>query len=134
MPNITFTKERRERVKATPFDLFNRFYGLFGLVITVALWTACFVAARTHFNYMPALLGATSGFVPGWGLCYGAWVKRLTWTWCIITAFAIVASLVLGFTLMAYPSLMAGCFGVAGGTCLLWLGMTGLKNGVWPNQ
>jgi hypothetical protein len=125
MPNTTILKEKLRLTAVQPIDLFNRFYALFGFVITISGFSACFT--NLHSPSFPGLFGMAIGVVPAWGLVYGAWVARQTWTWCLLTTISIVSLIVLGFHLTGQPDLMFTAFGAAEGVCLCWLLLTGIK-------
>src|ERR1700722_5209390 len=125
MPNATILKEKFRFTAVPPIDLFNRFYALFGFVITISGFSACFT--NLHSPAFGGLFGMSIGVVPAWGLVYGGWVARQTWTWCLLTTISICSLIVLGFHLTGQPELMFTAFGAAQGVCLFWLALTGIK-------
>ena len=117
--------------KWEPMDLFNRFYSVFGFVVTIALYIACFRSlAATYFDDLFIMTALT---VPAWGLLYGGWVNRQLWTWCLLTLISIGSLIALGFHLTGRPE-MFFAFGSAQATCVFWLALTGFKLGNYSNQ
>jgi hypothetical protein len=132
MPNATIVREKFHFnfpfkfhfTEAEPIDLFNRFYAAFGFIITIALYTACFKTLNSQtFDYLE---GFAIVVVPVWGVVYGAWFKRQTWAWCLLTLLSIGSLISLGFHALGRPEMFVA-FVAAGGISLFWLFLTGMK-------
>jgi hypothetical protein len=131
MPNAPLIKEKFKFTQVAPIDLFNRFYALFGFLITISLYTACF----SHLNTpaFDSLFWMAALSAPAWGLFYGAWVARQSWSWCLLILFSICSLIALGFRLSGQPAMFVA-FGIAQATCVFWLIVTGIKLANWRNQ
>jgi hypothetical protein len=134
MPNAPIITEKFHFTKAQPIDLFNRFYGAFGFIVTLSLYTACFKTLhyRDHDTF-DDLLYFSIAVVPAWGLLYGAWKARQTWPWCLLTLISICSLISLGFHLLGQPEMYVA-FEAAGGICLLWMIVTRIKLANWEDQ
>jgi hypothetical protein len=131
MPNATLTREKLQFTRVQPIDLFNRFYALFGFVITISLFTACFKnLSSPDFD---GLFGMAIACVPVWGVVYGAWVARQSWPWCLLALTSIGTLIALGFHLTGRPEMFVA-YGAAQGTCLFWLALTGIKLYNWKDR
>jgi hypothetical protein len=131
MPNATLIREKLRFSSVKPIDLFNWFYALFGFIITISLYSACF----RHLSSpdFDILLGMSIACAPAWGLAYGGWVARQTWAWCLLTLVSISSLIALGFHLYGRPEMFVA-FGFAQGTCMFWLALTGIKLGNFRDQ
>jgi hypothetical protein len=129
MPNATIVKEKfhfnfPHFTQAEPIDLFNRFYAAFGFIITISLYTACFKTLNSQV--FDDLLPLAIAVVPVWGLVYGAWFKRQTWAWSLLTLLSIGSLISLGFHALGRPEMFVA-FWAAEGISLFWLFLTGMK-------
>jgi hypothetical protein len=132
MPNASINTEKFHFTKAKPIDLFDRFYAAFGFILTLSLYRACFKTQHSG-DAFDDLLILSIAVVPVWGLAYGAWVARQTWSWCLLTLISICSLIALGFHHFGQPEMFAA-FQAAGGSCLWWLILTRIKQVRWENQ
>jgi hypothetical protein len=133
MPNVAIKTEKFHFTKANPIDLFNRFYAVFGFILTLSLYTACFKHLHSRDDTFDDLFGLAIAVVPVWGLAYGAWVARQMWSWCLLTLISICSLIFLGFHLLGQTEMFVA-FEAAGGMCLWWMILTRIKHANWENQ
>jgi hypothetical protein len=133
MPYDSKFAQKFRFTKPTASDLYNRFYALFGFILTISIHVACHKTLSPHSDTFDALLGCAIGVVPLWGVVYGAWMGRLTWAWCLLNLFSISSLIDMGFHLLGQPEMFV-CFAFAQAICIAWLIMTGAKLRMYPNQ